>query len=353
MSGADRVLPGLYDPRYLARLKTLAGLRAPRVARTVGVLVVVFIAFLAALLWFTPWVQTASGTGRIVELDPSGRVQSVTALVGGRIKQWHVREGGRVRKGDPILEIEDVDPQRVQRLQAELEAKRSQATAARLASETARLDAERQERLLEKGLSSQREAESARIKYKELLAKQAGAQAEVQQVETELARQSTLTVTAPRDGVLLRLLAGDVATLVKEGQEVATFAPERRQRAAEVYLTGLDAPLVQPGRYVRLAFEGWPAVQFSGWPAVAIGTFPGRVISVDPVVASNDRFRALVAEIPGEPWPNERFLRLGGKVRGWVLLGSVRLGYELWRQLNNFPPEPVGLTKDAGEAAGP
>ena len=34
-------------------------------------------------------------------------------------------------------------------------------------------------------------------------------------------------------------------------------------------------------------------------------------------------------------------LRLGGKVRGWVLLNEVRLGYEIWRQLNYFPPEPT------------
>ncbi|MEM8636960.1 MAG: RND transporter, partial [Pseudomonadota bacterium] len=26
-------------------------------------------------------------------------------------------------------------------------------------------------------------------------------------------------------------------------------------------------------------------------------------------------------------------------VRAWVLLETVPVGYELWRQLNNFPPE--------------
>lgn len=334
-----------YDARYLERFATLRHYRVPKVGWAVAVLVVTLLLMLAAGLYFTPWVQTAAGTGRIVELDPAGRVQSVNALVGGRIKRWYVQEGDRVSKGDPILEIEDVDPQLVSRLRAELVARRQQASAARLASETARLDAERQERLFDKGLSSQRDVEVARIKYKELVAKQAAVEAEVQQAETQLARQSTQLVVAPRDGTLLRLLAGDEATLVKSGEAVATFAPVQRQRAAEVFVRGLDAPLVQPGQEVRLTFEGWPAVQFSGWPAVAVGTFPGRVLSVDPVVAQNDRFRVLVVETPVQPWPDERFLRLGGKVRGWVLLGEVRLGYELWRQLNNFPPEPVGVQK--------
>jgi hypothetical protein len=39
------------------------------------------------------------------------------------------------------------------------------------------------------------------------------------------------------------------------------------------------------------------------------------------------------------PWPDERFVRFGSRARAWVLLEEVKLGYELWRQLNNFPPK--------------
>jgi hypothetical protein len=62
------------------------------------------------------------------------------------------------------------------------------------------------------------------------------------------------------------------------------------------------------------------------------------------VVAENGRFRVLITETGAEPWPSDRFLRLGGKARAWVMLGEVRLGYEFWRRLNSFPPEPFGLT---------
>ena len=32
------------------------------------------------------------------------------------------------------------------------------------------------------------------------------------------------------------------------------------------------------------------------------------------------------------------YLRQGVRVNGWVMLDQVRLGFELWRQFNAFPP---------------
>ena len=37
-------------------------------------------------------------------------------------------------------------------------------------------------------------------------------------------------------------------------------------------------------------------------------------------------------------WPDDRYLRQGVRANGWVLLKRVPLGYEIWRQLNGFPP---------------
>ncbi len=41
---------------------------------------------------------------------------------------------------------------------------------------------------------------------------------------------------------------------------------------------------------------------------------------------------------PRSRWPSKAYLRQGVRVHGWVLLSRVRLGYELWRQFNGFPP---------------
>ena len=87
-------------------------------------------------------------------------------------------------------------------------------------------------------------------------------------------------------------------------------------------------------------FEGWPAVQFGGWPEVAVGTFGAVVSTVDPVVSSNGRFRVLLVPDPDDaPWPSNAYLRFGAQARGWILLDTVSVGYELWRRLNGFPPE--------------
>lgn len=330
-----------FAPEYLAHFATGRALAPPRVARNLAGLLVLLLLALGAGLYWTPWVQTAAGTGHLIALDPTGRVQSVNAMVDGRIRRWHVQDGSRVRKGDPLVEIVDQDPMLVERMEAELAAIRSKLEAARIARETALLDVDRKQRLFEKGLSARRDLEAATIKYKELKAKEAGFRAEVAKAEVQLARQATQLVTAPRDGVVMRIASGDTATLVKAGDELVRFAPLPGQRAVEIFVNGLDASLVQPGRHVRLMFEGWPAVQFSGWPSVAIGTFPGVVRFVDPAVSANGRFRAVVVEDPAEPWPSERYLRLGGKARGWVVLDTVRLGYEIWRKLNGFPPEPT------------
>ena len=104
-------------------------------------------------------------------------------------------------------------------------------------------------------------------------------------------------------------------------------------------------------------FEGWPAVQFSGWPSVAVGTFGGVVAFVDAAGDGQGKFRVLVVPDPNEPpWPDGKNLRQGGKAKGWVMLNTVPLAYELWRQLNDFPPsipKKAQDTKDEGALSSP
>jgi multidrug efflux pump subunit AcrA (membrane-fusion protein) len=332
-------------------------IRLPSITRVVGIAIVPALILIVAFLRFTPWVQISVGAGVVTALDPADRTQTINALAGGRIARWFVRDGSSVVKGEPIVEIIDLDPRFIERLEAELRATESQYQSARAASETAKLDYNRKQRLLAQGLVARADFEAAKIKYDELAAKEAEALANLNQKEISLSRQSLLTVTAPRDGTIVKIEAGDTATLVETGQAIATFVPSGVQLAAEIYISGLDASIVDPGRKVRLRFEGWPAVQFGGWPETAIGTFGGIVASVDPVVSANGRFRVLVTEDPEDPWPKEGYLRLGARAEGWILLNEVTLGYELWRRLNSFPPlqekdadagAPFGLASASG-----
>ena len=330
-----------FRDRHIEHFKTLSAQRVPRVMSALAWIMALGLIGIGCFMTFVPWVQTTAGFGTITALNPNDRLQEINALVPGRIQEWYVRDGSPVSVGDPIVRIADIDPQLIDRLQSERTQVIAKLTAAETAVSTAEIDLERTRALFEDGLAARREFEQARIRVEELRATEAEAAAELTRVDVNLSRQSVQIVRAPRDGVILRVFAGDAATFVQAGDVVATFVPNQVERAVELYLDGRDVALVRPGAKVRLQFEGWPAVQFSGWPSVAVGTFPGEVVAVDPSAQASGRFRVLVVEdkVDGDvPWPDDRFVRFGASARGWVLLETVPVGYEVWRQLNNFPP---------------
>jgi multidrug resistance efflux pump len=179
------------------------------------------------------------------------------------------------------------------------------------------------------------------------------AEKELTEAMTKLERQRTQTINAPRDGYILRVHAASSADLLSQGDPLIELIPDTEQLAVELWVSGNDAPLITPGRKVRLQFEGWPAVQMSGWPSVAVGTFGGVVAVVDAQGAPDGRFRTLILQDPDdEAWPVGRALRQGARSNGWVLLDTVSLGYEIWRQLNAFPPSIRGAPGDMDPAAG-
>jgi membrane fusion protein, adhesin transport system len=180
--------------------------------------------------------------------------------------------------------------------------------------------------------------------------------AELQRTDVRLARQATQRVTAPRSGTILRLMAQPDSEVLKAGDAVAMFVPDAYTPTVEIWLDGVDMPLVHPGDSVRLMFNGWPAIQFVGWPSVAVGTFGGRVQLVDATDTRAGRFRILVVPDPDDdPWPSANYLRQGVQAKAWVLLRIVPLGWELWRRFNGFPPiiaeDEPGIIK-AKERAG-
>jgi hypothetical protein len=169
-------------------------------------------------------------------------------------------------------------------------------------------------------------------------------------------RRGLYIVRAPQTGYIVRALKAGIGETIKEGESIATLQPEAPMLAAEMYVRAMDVPLIQRGRTVRLQFEGFPAIQFSGWPSAAVGTFGGMVTVIDVVNSPGGKYRLLVRPTqpqPGDqPWPKQ--LRLGSGVQGWVILDSVPVWYEIWRQLNGFPPtlskEPDG-TPIKGESS--
>ena len=207
----------------------------------------------------------------------------------------------------------------------------------------------------QESLSARIELESLDADYADKLAKsesdrrsatgyQFSTEGEIAKMRNELANLSIRAgfyfITAPQTGYVVRALKQGEGEIVKEGEDLITLMPANPRLAAELYVKPMDGPLLRVGRRVRLQFDGWPALVFTGWPGGSFGTF-GGVVQVIDNIDSQGQYRLLVTHEPGtEAWPAP--LRVGSGVYGWALLDDVPIWYELWRQINGFPPNYVG-----------
>jgi adhesin transport system membrane fusion protein len=168
------------------------------------------------------------------------------------------------------------------------------------------------------------------------------AKQKIAQLQNRLAnievRQGFYYLTAPQRGMITRTYVAGLGENIREGQALAQLMPLHYQIAAEIFVRPVDLPLIRPGQRAQLEFDGWPAIVFSGWPNTSFGTFSSRVVAVDNVAEAKG-YRVLVVPDPNDPrgWPEQ--LRFGSGVNGILLLNNVPVWYELWRQINGFPPE--------------
>ena len=238
------------------------------------------------------------------------------------------------------------------------------------ARKSARLRVERDEQVKVQSAKAMRDSAQGEV---------AEADGAIPRIRRDLERQKQQQITAPVDGFVQSLLAnGQGGVFVKQSATLAILVPTTRQLAVELKIDGNDVTFIDVGRHVRLQFEGWPAIQWVGWPSAAIGTFGGRVAFVDRFDDGSGDFRVMVLpdERPySEPegpvvnwlrrvvtfervsqaanphaWPGEPWLRQGVRARGWVVLDRVSLGFEIWRQLNGFPPSIERSKTAAGGA---
>ncbi|HEU4902552.1 MAG TPA: HlyD family efflux transporter periplasmic adaptor subunit [Flavisolibacter sp.] len=197
------------------------------------------------------------------------------------------------------------------------------------------------------------EMNSARQEYTEKRAKAEGdrfqsmseiaaGQGEVAKLQNQYStysiRNGMYYIIAPQSGQVVQAAKTGLGEIVKEGEMLVNIVPDDIQYAVEMFMRPVDLPLVQTGQRVMFLFDGFPAIVFSGWPQASSGTFRGRVVAVEKTVSANGRFRVLVAEDPAhKPWPQE--LKMGTGASGLSLLNDVPVWYELWRNINSFPPD--------------
>jgi multidrug resistance efflux pump len=202
-------------------------------------------------------------------------------------------------------------------------------------------------------LNLQIEQNAAQQEYADKIAKTAGdkfaslssaasTDAEIAKLRNQYAsydaRNNLYFITAPQSGQITKAKKAGIGELLKEGETLLEMVPDKIQYAVEMYIEPMDLPLISRGQKVRFVFDGFPAIVFSGWPANSFGTFGGKVSAIENSAGPNGKFRVLVTEDPEDrPWPQR--LRMGGGASGIALLKNVQIYYELWRNINGFPPD--------------
>jgi multidrug efflux pump subunit AcrA (membrane-fusion protein) len=170
----------------------------------------------------------------------------------------------------------------------------------------------------------------------------ASGQADIAKLENQFAsytiRNGMYYVLASQSGQVVKAQKAGIGEFVKDGDMIAEIVPDKISYAVEMFVRPLDLPLLAPGQKVRFMFDGFPAIVFSGWPRASSGTFGGEIVAIESNVSLNGKFRVLVKEDPADkPWPYQ--LKMGTGAQGIALLKDVPVWYELWRNINGFPPD--------------
>jgi adhesin transport system membrane fusion protein len=290
-------------------LPSIARAGSSRFPRFVARYLAIIMVFVVLGIWFLPWQQFASASGKVIAFDPLDRRINVEAPVAGTVRKLHVVEGQMVKKGDVIAEIQDNDPnllvnlgaqndalsvrkvataQRVGDLEAQIrqqemakgqaiDAAMQRVAAEKITAEIALLNLNRIADLKKSGLVSVREFEiarqlqessdanlkaaSANLKRTEndfdsaisgIRAQKGTAQADVATAERDIKTLAVLisqnlrqVIESPRDGVVLSVQATD-GTYLRPGSLICVIIPETESRFVELLLDGNDMPMIRP-----------------------------------------------------------------------------------------------------------
>ena len=166
-------------------------------------------------------------------------------------------------------------------------------------------------------------------------------EAQVTKLENERSnyelRSEMYYIRAPQNGFVNRAIKAGIGETFKEGEELVNIMPSDYEMAVETFVSPIDLPLIHLGEKVRIQFDGWPVIVFSGWPNVSYGTYGGTVVAIETFISPNGKYRVLLApDEEDHPWPRD--LRVGSGANTIALLEDVPIWFELWRQLNGFPP---------------
>ncbi len=288
-------------------LPAMASAGVSRGIRILARVIALLSAVIAVGVFFLPWQQSVRGTGRVIAFNPLDRRVNVEAPVQGRVRRLHVVENQVVKKGEPLVELQDNDPNLINNLRLQhdaaiarraaasqrvedlgqqiqsLELAKPQAIASaeqRVKAEEFQLEANllnyrRIAQLVETGDVSRRDYELARLAKDSSEANLASARAvlertgreyeaniastkasrgnaeadaaaaarEVAAIDIQINQSSQQVIEAPRSGIVLSVAVNE-GMFLRPGSPICVVIPEAEDRFVEAWVDGMDMPLI-------------------------------------------------------------------------------------------------------------
>jgi RND family efflux transporter MFP subunit len=240
----------------------------------------------------------------------------VAPKVGGRIEHLAVDLADEVENGAVVATLDSEEyEQAVSQAEADLEVAEANLTEARSAKEIADRAMQRQTVLLERGVASDAQFDSAKADQLAATARVAVAEAQVLRAKSSL---QTARIQLGYTQVRASWSEGDNNRLVAErmvepGDTVAANTPlmsivELDPIQAVLYVAERDYARLKTGQPVTLRTDAYPGRAFTG-----------EVARVSPVFQSSSRQARVELLVPNE----ERLLKPGMFIRAEAVLGSV------------------------------
>ncbi len=239
----------------------------------------------------------------------SPKIQTdVKAEYGGVVRDVHVSEWVRVKKGDPLLSLDTREPQAMlNKAKAAVDMEKANLLQANVAVSRAEREYNRVLQLKESGLATSQSVDEAGTEKDAALARKASVVARLTTAQQDLAqaklRYSKNVITSPIDGVVAerKINQGDLATdrplfkiVDNRTLDLTVTVPSRFMR------------FLKPGLELRFTTDAFPGK-----------TFSGKLKYINPVVSEGDRSVKVIAEVRND----SETLKGGLFVKGQIVTG--------------------------------
>jgi RND family efflux transporter MFP subunit len=214
------------------------------------------------------------------EINPANLV-TVKPEVGGRIQTIHVVTGQAIRKGDPLVSLDDTD------LLTERSSAQTEIAGTQVQLEKAQRDYERNRDLFASKLVSLEVFENSKTTLELARNEFEKSQKRLQGVEDKLKK---IHIVAPFDGTVLTVSVGkgqvvSGATGVTQGTELMTFA-DLNEMIIRAHITQVDVTKIQLDQKVDITVDSIPGV-----------TLAGKVVLIAPIAVVKNNIKGFSVDV--------------------------------------------------------